>query len=75
MNLATCYFDFISHLAYFNNFVGHLMCDIDRAGKTFSGFWDFALTKKLLSLKKIGLSSSARGKKIKRLTQETIIKR
>jgi hypothetical protein len=47
-------------MAYFNYFVGHSMCDIDRPGETLSGFWDFPLTKKLLSFKKIGLSSSAK---------------
>lgn len=54
-----------SYFAHFNYVVGHSMCDIDRTCETFSGFWDLPFTKKLLSLKEIGLSSSARLKKKK----------
>lgn len=54
-----------SYLAHFNYVVGHSMCDIDRTCETFSGFRDLPFTKKLLSLKEIGLSSSARLKKKK----------
>lgn len=51
-----------SYFTYLNDFVGHRVCDIDGTGETVSGFWDFPLAQKLLPLKKIGLSSSAREK-------------
>lgn len=60
-----CNVTLASYSAHFNYVVGHSMCDIDRTRETFSGFWDLPFTKKLLSLKEIGLSSSARLKKKK----------
>lgn len=49
--------------AYFNDVVGHRMCDVDAAGEAFSGLRDLPLAKKLLALKEVGLSSPARNKK------------
>lgn len=37
--------------------MGHGVRDVDRASEAVSGFWHFALSKKLLPFKKVALSS------------------
>lgn len=51
-----------SRSPHLNDSVGHSVGDVDGTSETLSGLWDFPLTEQLLAFKKIGLSSSAKGK-------------